>query len=68
MLCNSDVWLIYKYMPDVPFILKRGGETTKKKKLVGVVAMPADIRTGHLPETPAELYHYTNLLLIMTEL
>jgi hypothetical protein len=55
-------------MPDVPFILKRGGETTKKKKLVGVVAMPADIRTGHLPETPAELYHYTNLLLIMTEL
>jgi len=29
--------------------------------------MPADIRTGHLPKTPAKHSHYTNLLPIMVK-
>jgi hypothetical protein len=53
-----------------PLSLKRrvGGGENHKKKLVGVVGMPADIRTGHLPKTPAQHYHYTSLLPITREL
>lgn len=70
VLCsaNSNVLLINKYMPDVHFILKRGGVGDHRKNPDGVVGMPGAIRTGHLPKTPARRYHYTNLLVIMTEL
>ena len=40
----------------------------EKINLVGVVGMRADIRTGHLPKTPAQRYPHTILLAIMIKL